>query len=169
MTKQEFLAFSLPYGLRISNSKESDIVIGICGNELYSVFRGHLHNTFEISDVKPILHPLSDLTKEIEHNGEKFVPIVELAKISSMVDDINKYEISTNSRFLSIYFENNQIFSYSKKYRSFTYECFGSLHMCPYQFQLFQKLIEWHFDIANLIEKCEAIDVNTLEVNPYKK
>jgi len=25
-----------------------------------------------------------------------------------------------------------------------------------------------HFDIAGLIEKGEAIDVNTLEVNPYK-
>lgn len=28
---------------------------------------------------KPILHPLSDLTKEIEHNGEKFVPSDRLA------------------------------------------------------------------------------------------
>ena len=30
------------------------------------------------------------------------------------------------------------------------------------------QLIEWHFDIANLIEQGEAIDVNTLEENPYK-
>ncbi len=30
---------------------------------------------------KPILHPLSDLTKEIDHNGEKFVPVVEIMKI----------------------------------------------------------------------------------------
>ena len=30
------------------------------------------------------------------------------------------------------------------------------------------KLIEWHFDIAGLIEKGEAIDVNTLEINLYK-
>lgn len=30
------------------------------------------------------------------------------------------------------------------------------------------KLIEWHFDIAGLIEKGEAIDVNTLPENPYK-
>ena len=29
-------------------------------------------------DFKPILRPLSDLTKEIEHNGEKFIPINEL-------------------------------------------------------------------------------------------
>lgn len=30
------------------------------------------------------------------------------------------------------------------------------------------KLIEWHFDIAELIEKDEAIDINALDVNPYK-
>ena len=35
-------------------------------------------------------------------------------------------------------------------------------------FYTIKKLIEWHFDIANLIEKGEAIDVNTLETNPYK-
>jgi hypothetical protein len=28
-----------------------------------------------IEKIKPILRPLSDLTKEIEVNGEKFIPI----------------------------------------------------------------------------------------------
>jgi len=27
-----------------------------------------------LNQIKPIFHPFSDLTKEIEHNGEKFVP-----------------------------------------------------------------------------------------------
>ena len=35
-------------------------------------------------------------------------------------------------------------------------------------FWIIQKLVEWHFDVAHLIEKGEAIDVNTLDVNPYK-
>ena len=30
------------------------------------------------------------------------------------------------------------------------------------------QLISWHFDIAGLIDKGEAIDVNTLDENPYK-
>ena len=34
-------------------------------------------------DVKPILRPLSDLTKEIEHNGERFVPIKQLSKYTN--------------------------------------------------------------------------------------
>jgi hypothetical protein len=33
---------------------------------------------------KPILHPLSDLVKEITINGEAFTPMVELAKIAEM-------------------------------------------------------------------------------------
>lgn len=32
----------------------------------------------DYDDWKPILRPLSDLTKEIEHNGKTFVPIEEL-------------------------------------------------------------------------------------------
>lgn len=34
---------------------------------------------FHKIEFKPILRPLSDLTKEIEHNGEKFVPSEKLA------------------------------------------------------------------------------------------
>ena len=34
---------------------------------------------------KPILRPLSDLTKEIEVNGEKFVPLEKLAEIEEVV------------------------------------------------------------------------------------
>lgn len=34
------------------------------------------------TDFKPILRPLSDLTKEIEHNGERFVPRSNLFKIA---------------------------------------------------------------------------------------
>lgn len=31
-----------------------------------------------------------------------------------------------------------------------------------------QLLVRWHFDVAGLIEKGEALDVNTLHENPYK-
>lgn len=39
----------------------------------------HGHNDVALDEIKPILRPLSDLTKEIEHNGEKFVPFEVLA------------------------------------------------------------------------------------------
>lgn len=36
---------------------------------------GHdFHFYLQQNKVKPLLHPLSSLTKEIEHNGERFVP-----------------------------------------------------------------------------------------------
>lgn len=31
------------------------------------------------------------------------------------------------------------------------------------------EMIKWHFDIAGLIEKGQAVDVNSLKFNPYKK
>jgi len=36
---------------------------------------------FMLKEIKPILHPLSDLTKEIVVNGEKFVPIDEMESL----------------------------------------------------------------------------------------
>jgi len=42
----------------------------------------------ELDEIKPILRPLSDLAKEIEHNGEKFFPIDKLRPIDSII--INK-------------------------------------------------------------------------------
>jgi len=40
---------------------------------------GYGHYDYEALEHKPILRPLSDLTKEIEHNEEKFVPTDKLA------------------------------------------------------------------------------------------
>lgn len=57
-------------------------------------------NDLKFSDInekgfKPILRPLSDLTKEIEVNGEKFVPI----------DKINEYDETAMSYSLSFYID----------------------------------------------------------------
>lgn len=111
MNKQEFMAFSLPYRLKVEINLNMGTYI-------------------------PILRPLSDLTKEIEHNGEKFVPIDLLRKDGYYIGEdwiIENFKDVENSSFGFI-----------------------------------QKLLEWHFDAANLIEKGEAIDVNSLNENPYK-
>jgi hypothetical protein len=58
-----------------------------CGKISHPILTCCYTNEFEIaikevfinSSYKPILRPLSDLTKEIEVNGERFVPIVELS------------------------------------------------------------------------------------------
>lgn len=71
------------------------------------------------------LHPLSDLTKEIEVNGEKFVPFKKLGwgNGTQVVPTILNGKINHNES---------------------------------------QQLIEWHFDIYELIEAGLAIDINTL-------
>ena len=145
MTKQEFLAFSLAYDLKISfydDYRDCNIVEKI--NEMHVDVYSIMSDTYDGNPdkCKILLRPLSDLTKEIEHNGEKFVPIDELNNIGDAeCDRYNDY---------------------------FNEENISDVNWSLEPFIIFQKLIEWKFDIADLISKGEAIDVNTLEINPYK-
>ena len=138
MKKEEFLAMSLTYGLIISQN----------GYQYQLTSQVYKLNNRGIWNVKPILYPLSDLTKPIEHNGEKFVPIV---KIKELFIDGTEDVLSQSIEAIEYFIENN---------------FFSRIEYLP--FILIQKLIDWHFDIAGLIEKGEAIDVNTLIENPYK-
>ena len=142
MTKQEFLAMSLPYGLKC---KDSDLLEP---NKIYKYIGTfyQVDNETGYEKVKPILHPLTDLTKEIEHNGEKFTPYIELLRMSYFnVDDMTQDELN----------------DYKDAYSSNV-----DPMLIPFLDGL--KLIEWHFDLFNGIESGEAIDVNTLDENPYK-
>jgi hypothetical protein len=116
------------------------------------LFGDYCLNTLENSDaysiqlVKPILRPLSDLTKEIEVNGEKFVPLSVLVE-----------KFRPLSRDLSIYLFNGSIcIGIETEDYSQTIDLFDG-------FLIIQKLIKWHFDIFGLIEKGLAIDINTLK------
>jgi len=138
--------------------------------------------TWVSNGIKPILHPLSDLTKEIEHNGERFVPMEEMLRANKHefkeLPLITKCETKIyerdNDTFCTIEYLNNDksvsSFSYSSQYRRFIdrNETYGKPYATPYQYDLFEMLYKWKFDIFNLIEKGEAINVNTLQTNPYK-
>lgn len=89
--KLEHIAPYLLYGLKIviiTNPCKDEIgtLHSLSATEGVSIYaptdeaRFNHHNYLERSfrDIKPILRPLSDLTKEITHNGETFVPIEEL-------------------------------------------------------------------------------------------
>jgi hypothetical protein len=73
----------LPYNLKFKeiNYGGTHLLCGIIENELW--FKDNYGDNYNsiISDesMKPILRQLSDLTKEIEANGEKFVPSEKLA------------------------------------------------------------------------------------------
>ena len=83
---------------------------------------------------KPILRPLSDLTKEIEYNVEKFV-------------------------FSDIYFSNSKIEKLQDKSL-----CLFENPLNEIDYNSVQTLIKYHFDVFGLIEKGLAIDINTLSV-----
>lgn len=67
------LAAYLPYGLKM------EILDFPTGRKHYRKLKldlGHDFNYYlQQNKVRPILRPLSDITKEIEVNGEKFVPL----------------------------------------------------------------------------------------------
>lgn len=161
MTKQEFMAMSLPYELKVFET-EYEVENGIIeyDSDHYGLEFVYANN----NSYKPILRPLSDLTKEIEHNGEKFVPIVALAKmIKSKLTIAGSYIVDESlapncARCQDHYFWfNGDSFLYSiltdkKEHKLIVLN----------QRQLLSKLVEWHFDIAGLIEKQEAIDYHTL-------
>ena len=180
MKKEEFLAMSLPYGLIIHFDKYEEITDKMVGMELGTDNKWYcIYDEFgdiDADSVNPILHSLTDLTKPIEHNGEVFTPIIELAKLNDCKNSNILY--SLNGRYVNVtylinsdeggYISMNFGFSYSNgdfRFYMFNKACNATINN---QLILIQKLIEWHFDIAGLIEKREAIDVNTLPENPYK-
>jgi len=177
MTKQEFLAMSLskglvlqsPYGFR-PNGKESTGIFRLVylTGDLYA----DIENKTFPEEFIPVCRPLSDLTKPIEHKGETFVPIVRLLdtalKTSWSRTDYWKVDNSCNEWFTYMESQRNNVFGYNQHKQGFYLQNHGSFTYVENQLQLFQKLLKWHFDLFGGIESGEAIDVNTLDINPYK-
>ena len=142
------LAPYLPYGLKAKMvdykidyvNAEYDRITGI-----YLLPHGGWHcktnggSSPSIEHIKPILRPLSDLTKEIEHNGEKFVPHHRTS--------IGMQFSQTHDRGMGIL--KNRIDTNTLTYADT------------------MLLFEWHFDVFGLIDAGLAVDINEIatEVN----
>lgn len=132
------LAPYLPYGLKIQTIGiyQDDPIFTMCDK------RG-LSNV-SISDVldfqgdyKPLVIPLSSLTKEIEVNGERFVPVEKLEELMPNTSNFNWLRSDCSHKDLR-----DTIIEYC----------------------VIDKLCEWHLDCFNLIERGLAIDKST--INP---
>lgn len=134
MNKQEFMATSLPHGLKAMIRTENKYIHNVDHYMYQYICDSDKDESLYKYDL--ILRPPSDITKPITHNGETFVPNEKLDEYFGEC----------------IWFEKGEII----------------LPILLNPFRIVMQLIEWHFDIAGLIEKGEAIDVNTLETNPYK-
>ena len=126
---------------------------------------------FFLNYAKPILRPISDLTKEIEVNGEKFAPIIKLAKIQYPKVDFEIKDFRCLGRLNSgvcLEFVIEDEIPFYKEYhnniflqiKSENYDDMILANLKPSEVR--EKLFEWHFDVFGLIEKGLAIDFNTL-------
>lgn len=107
------------------------------GEDIYLNWKPSLYK------IKPIVRPISDLEKEITHNGETFVPIDFLK---------NKYQ--------DIYFytENNKV-NLSVFFRNYSY--------FYHWYEILNHLYEWHFDVFGWLEKDLAINYNEYHGNTH--
>ena len=140
------LAPYLPYGLKIRSSEGTTEILGyewVYGKIIYQFDTDDDTGDFGFDDpIKPILRPLSDLTKEIEVDSEKFIPL-DYLNINYEAISL-KAAMDTKGNFL-IWNET----TLTSNYRGF-------------EWQVMQKLFEWHVDVFGLIKEGLVIDINTL-------
>ena len=133
ITLEQWCAY-LPYGLKVIHARK----------------KGNIQSTSELTPsdftwlinqeyVRPILRPLTDLTKEIEVDGEllKYIDILEQDEVNDYLQDCNIWT-----------------------QRLFEEQKLLCIELIPHG--IIEKLLSWHFDIHNLIEQGLAIDINTL-------
>ena len=175
MEKLKIYSAYLPYGLKIECYSEEEIKKeGNYISELSAIFKNGIQDEFGNDwdfNVKPILFSLEYLTKEITIGGETFVPIIELAEIAGLKPFKGEYRREFLNDERAAFVECKCFEHYGVKQRFAYYNDFGFRATLdgykPYkQFELFEKLLEWKFNVFNLPE-IEYIKV-TEENNPYK-
>lgn len=156
----EHVAPYLPYGLKWTLQELMTFTMtGITKETLYTK-EGSVLNWKKHPDLPqalfPLLHPWSDLTKEIEHNGERFVPILKFLNNGNLgynyINTKNPYFIHACGDFPD---KSHPIGRFNKTI--FTDNILGKN-----DYKTINKLIEWHFDINDLIKAGLAIDINTI-------
>lgn len=152
---------------KIVRLSECRIYLNPVYNKWCAQFGGESFN-IPSETIKLVLRPLSDLTKEIEINNVKFIPIMELAKISDPFFRVVKDVLSKGVVHGLRYFDEESnliVFNYSSDTSAFaTFENqLKTTFITQKQLEMFQKLHEWRFDIHDLITNGLAIDNNTLK------
>src|SRR5690625_1488304 len=173
----------LPYGLKVTFEGDDLIheVVGINhwmnGVDLLSPYRDY--GRADIKDCRLILRPICDLTKEIEHNGVRITMMEEIAKIErpNIMNALNKVKditvfnrgMSFTSRKMGVAYRYEDTVIEITHYKDAVFHkkvthgndiwVFSYFHNYP---AIIDKLLEWHFDIHQLIEAGLAIDINEL-------
>ena len=128
-------------------------IVSLQEDTLTILSEDYQYDDISFDDVKLVAFPLSYLTKEIDVNGEKFVPILKLA---NMVKQYPNWAVIQEGVCGNEFYK----FKYDSKGAFYLKDSF--YRIITNQLELFQKLLEWHFDVFGLIEQGLAIDINTL-------
>lgn len=149
------LAPYLPYGLKcVICFPYEDVETAIQYNQLANLigansYAGLFDNQFDdqcMDGFKPILRPLSDLTKEIEVDGKKFIPIERM-----IIQFSSEYKYCDNGMIKTFQSLDDTILLFINN--KIAPEC---------HYGIARVLFKWHFDVFGLIEKGLAIDINTI-------
>lgn len=151
----------LPYGLKFINPEHKHLIP--IPMEIISVENFHEKGVYVKSQIDgdfhystwtknfgymPILRPLSDLAKEIEH-------ISSTIELEPSLQKIKPNELFKKHWHLTI--REDGLFSVNNGDGT----CTGFKYMSS-RYDVLLLLFEWHFDVFGLIEKGLAIDINTL-------
>ena len=183
------LAPYLEHGLKFQGNEFTD------GEpfELYKLWMGNIHGkgptatlhcyaadesetiylNSSLEQPKPILRPLSDLTKPITVKGEELVPLERI--FAMWYDNIPNtvYKISKTGFEYSFSHWQYDRYEIRIEFQEFvlrhnTYDGSELLESNAVEYTIYDQLNKWHFDTQNLIEANLAVNVNDLPQNPYE-
>lgn len=155
-----YIAGYLPYGLK---------VLPCDGDSPTTVFEMKYHpikgdqrvvcgiNTeLKLSEITPVLRPMSDLDKEITHKGETFIPIDCIAEMTR--------EDGKDSNWT------HDLINWFGEYDPTWNTCELLMALPEWLIiPVIDKLSEWMYDYRGLIDAGLAVSVHDLKQNPYEK
>ena len=166
MNKQEFLAMSLPNGLKcVCHYDDEDLIETLHGIQCRGEDVSLDDYDGDVQGISPIVRPIISMAKECVqsdyNNGKPFVPIVELAKMFHVDKKYNVSHylyprINGNICRVNCCVENTDG-------RYMYYETSLDFEIC--ELRVVQQLIKWHF-WPNMDDE-EVVYVDD-EFNPYK-
>ena len=161
----------LPYGLNGLDGRYACELIGVLNDDPFLIGElrveynqdniGYDFATIKLCSFKPILRPLSDLTKEIDG----VVHAVELGKLDINIQKHNRLLVDSNSQPIIDYKIITKPFGKVLKVtncdRWLVYLSLTEPFRCHHY--IIEYLFQHHFDVYGLIEKGLAIDINKIE------
>ncbi|MGK6342813.1 hypothetical protein ACMGDK_11275 [Chryseobacterium sp. DT-3] len=154
MTKEEQLkiyAAYLPYDLKVCTSYN----LGTSWNKPKKLLGADIDRFRTNVKYKPILYDLSHLTKEIEHEGKKIIPIVELykkanskANYGALTSGVERTDKGQSYNF-HVFEDGKHVFKFSTYTNGYGTFFLDNL-MIINAYSLYQELLKLHFNFFNI-------------------